>query len=168
MPTLSDNVATNTAKKSTPLDNVATSAIPTLTCDASSTEELLTRAIKAHHVIVPPSASGSPSITSIASPSVDSYASQIFASGSSGRQGGSAFLPTPPKLLRGEPFLKSMQVEKSNCETPDDEISDEIICNYLGVNNAAAVAKEKDIITEQPCFKAEDNEYDSAFAPCAQ
>ncbi len=73
-------------------------------------------------------------------------------------------MSTPPKLLCGEPFLKSVQEEKLNCEA-EEEISDDFIRTYLGCNNAAAAATEKDIITEQPSFESEDNGYDTAFTP---
>ncbi len=65
-------------------------------------------------------------------------------------------MPTPPKLIRGEPFLKSVQEEKSSFHESDDDIGDDFIRTYLGVNNAAAVAKEKE--------KAVDDDA-SAFAP---
>ncbi len=118
--TSSDNVFTNSSPKSTPLDNVARTTVATPTRDASATELL-------------------------SSPSVDSHASQIFATSASiGRRGGSAFVPTPPKLIRGEPFLKSVQEEKSSFHESDDDIGDDFIRTYLGVNNAAAVAKEKE------------------------
>ncbi len=102
----------NLAQNSTPLDNVATNTVATLTRDASA----------------------------IAS-------------------SGSAFVPTPPKLLRGEPFLKSVQEEKSNWE-PGNEISDDLIRHYLGCDNAAAVEKKKDV---EPQFDAAHNQYDIAF-----